>query len=206
MEITLLPEQRKFVCQKNGSSKEFAFDEILASNEWVQFKQIRLVHNVLNENGFPLEDLLNRDVFVESLKRGDEEWVKNQSEYNLNVAIHKLYAILLGKQENEVELEIVNLHQQSNLLYAGINEWNHERSTKINILEEELSKVSSNAEAVKIKKKIEKLRSEPKPYRVPDEIKKMYFAARDESKPEITLANVTPEVVKEAYGDNLTII
>lgn len=206
MKITLLPEQRKFVCQKDDSSKEFTFDEITESNEWVQFKQIRLVHNVLNENGFPLEDLLNRDAFVESLKRGDEEWVRSQSNFELNVAIHKLYGLLEGKSEQEVDLEISNLMAQARQLYSQIKEWNHERSTKINLLEDALALAESEAEVSKIKRKIEKLRSQEKPLRVPEELKKMVFAAKDKNKPEITFANVSPDAVKKAYGDNLKII
>lgn len=206
MKIILNLEQRKFICEKSGNSKEFTFDGILESNEWIQSKQIRLVHNVINEHGNPLEDLLNRDVFLEMLKRGDGEWVKQQKEYDLNIAIHKLYGLLLGKTEDEVKLEVDNLHKQSNVLYSGIKDWNHERSTKINILEDELAKAQSENEKSKLTKKIEKLRSEPKPYRVPVELKKMYYAARDESKQNIKFSNVNQDVVKEAYGEDFKIL
>ena len=171
MKIILNLEQRKFICEKSGNSKEFTFDGILESNEWFQSKQIRLVLNVINVHD------------------------------NLNIAIHKLYGLLLGKTEDEVKLEVDNLHKQSNVLYSGIKDWNHERSTKINILEDELAKAQSENEKSKLTKKIEKLRSEPKPYRVPVELKKMYYAARDESKQNIKFSNVNQDVVKEAYGE-----
>lgn len=55
------------------------------------------------------------------------------------------------------------------------------------------------------KKKLEEVKANRKLYSIPKELKKMYFAARDESKPAIKFSNVTPELVNDSYGDTLTI-
>lgn len=206
MNISIQPELGKFICQIEGGSKEFSFKEIRESEEWVKFKQIRLIHNTLNEYDIALESLLTRDAFVESLKRGDEEWVTRQQHHNLNLSIYKLYGLIEGKEEAEIEGEISNLMQQARKLYSRIKEWNHDRSTKINLLEEALDTSSSEQEKAKILKKIGKLRTESKPFKVADEIKKMVIAARDKSKPEITLANVTPELVEQEYGKDFKVV
>lgn len=57
----------------------------------------------------------------------------------------------------------------------------------------------------KYAEQLEKSR-EPKPFLVSQEMKKMLFAARDQSKPKIKLSNVTPQMVKKEYGDSLKII
>lgn len=205
MKITLLPEQQKFLFENGGPESEYTFQEILDSSDWKEKKLIRIVHREKNEYGHVLVDCLTRNVFLETMKEGDEEYQRFRGAWDLNTTIHKLYALLDGKELAEAEEEIANISAQHTAMANANREFNNEQVEKIYALEQALTEAKTEAEVEKLNKKIEKLKANRKIYSIPKELKKMYFAARDKSKPEITFANVTPEAVKAAYGDDLII-
>ena len=205
MKITLLPEQQKFLFEYDGVEQEVLFSEVLDSDAWKENKLVQITHKAVNEHGQRSVTTLNRNVFFETMKEGDEEYHKHRGAWDLNTTIHKLYAILDGKELEEAELEIEHISAQHTAMAKANREFNNEQVEKIFALEQALPEAKTEAEVEKINKKVEKLKANRKLYSIPKELKKMYFAARDESKPEITFANVTPEAVKQAYGDDLTI-
>ena len=205
MKITLLPEQQKFLFEYDGVEQEVLFSEVLDSDAWKENKLVQITHKAVNEHGQRSVTTLNRNVFFETMKEGDEEYHKHRGAWDLNTTIHKLYAILDGKELEEAELEIEHISAQHTAMAKANREFNNEQVEKILALEQALPEAETEAEVEKINKKVEKLKANRKLYSIPKELKKMYFAARDESKPEITFANVTPEAVKQAYGDDLTI-
>lgn len=206
MKITVKNDFSGFIFESNGVEQEVYFDDIRETSEWKVDRQIKVTHITKNEFGNCYEDLLNRDAFLEMVKRGDAEWVRNNQYFDLNKSIHQIYALMDGKTFDESEREVENILKQCERIHSQIKEWSEERSIKINMLEEAMLNAKGEAEHLKIKKKIEKLRIEKKPINAVGELKKMYFAARDKSKPEISFANVTPETVKDAYGDSLNVI
>lgn len=205
MKITLLPEQQKFLFEYDGVEQEVLFSEVLKSDAWKDHKYISVVHTAVNEHGQRSITTLNREVYFETMKEGDEAYQKDRGAWELNTTIHKLYALLDGKELAEAEEEIANISAQHTAMATANREFNNEQIEKIYALEQALTEAKTEAEVEKINKKIEKLKANRKLYSIPKELKKMYFAARDESKPEITFANVTPKAVKAAYGDDLII-
>ena len=205
MKITLLPDQQKFLFENGGPESEYTFQEILDSKEWKEKKNIQIVHREKNEYGHVLVDCLTRNVFLETMKEGDEEYQRHRGAWDLNTAIHKLYALLDGRDLEEAEEEIANISAQHTAMATANREFNNEQVEKIYALEQALPEAKTEVEIEKISKEIEKLKANGKLYSIPKELKKMYYAARDESKPAIKFSNVTPDVVKEAYGEELTI-
>lgn len=205
MKITLLPNQQKFFFECNGVEQEVCFSDVFESDAWVKSKMVQVIHKAVNEHGQRSVTILNREVFLETMKEGDEAYHKERGAWDLSTTIHKLYALLDGKALEEAELEIEHISAQHTAMAKANREFNNEQVEKIYALEQALHEAKTEAEVEKINKKIEKLKANRKIYSIPKELKKMYFAARDKSKPEITFANVTPEAVKQAYGDNLTI-
>lgn len=205
MKITLLPEQQQFIFQNGGVESAYTFQEILDSKDWKEKKLIKIVHREKNEYGYTVVDCLTRNVYLETMKEGDEEYQRYRGAWDLNTTIHKLYALLDGRELEEAEEEITNISAQHTAMANANREFNNEQVEKIYALEQALPEAKTEAEVEKINKKIEKLKANRKLYSIPKELKKMYFAARDESKPAIKFSNVTPELVKEAYGEDLTI-
>jgi len=205
MKITLLPDQHKFIFEFDGVEQEVLFSDVLESKAWANDKLITIVHKAVNDKGKYAVSTLNREVFLETMKEGDEEYQRYRGAWDLNTTIHKLYALLDGRELNEAELEITNISAQHDAMAKANREFNNEQVEKISALEQALVEAKTEVDIEKITRKIEKLKANRKLYSIPQELKKMYFAARDESKPEITLANVTPEVVKESYGNSIII-
>lgn len=205
MKITLLPEQEKFLFEVDGVEQEVLFSDVLESKCWKESKMVKIIHKAVSEHGQRSETTLNRNVFLETMKEGDEEYQRYRGAWDLNTTIHKLYALLDGKALEEAELEIEHISALHTAMAKANRDFNNEQVEKIYALEQALTEAKTESEVEKINKKIEKLKANRKLYSIPKELKKMYFAARDESKPEITFANVTPEAVKEAYGDSLII-
>lgn len=205
MKITLLPDQQKFLFEYDGIEQEVFFNEVLKSDAWKEGKTIQVIHKAVNEHGQRSVTTLNRSVYLENMKHSDEDYLKAYDLWELNTTIHKLYALLDGKELAEAEEEIANISAQHTAMATANREFNNEQVEKIYALEQALTEAKTEGEVEKINKKIEKLKANRKLYSIPKELKKMYFAARDESKPEITFANVTPEAVKAAYGDDLII-
>ena len=214
MKITLLPERQKFLFQNGGLESEYTFQEILESKDWREKKLIKIVHREKNEYGHVVIDCLTRDVFLETMKEGDESYQKERGAWELNTTIHKLYAILDGKDSLETEEEIKNLSKQHDeLRQQWLKEHNEnvekvfaiEKEVKLNRYDHSKTKAERDLVNYKLVKKLDKLRLVKPSFTVRDELKKMYYAARDKSKPTITFANVTPEAVKAAYGENLVI-
>lgn len=205
MKITLLPEQEKFLFEFDGVEQEVRFSDVLGSDAWVKSKMVQVIHKAVNEHGQRSVTILNREVFLETMKEGDEAYHKERGAWELNTTIHKLYALLDGKDLEEADREIKNISAAHDRIRGEILDWNNERAEKVFALQESLKETDSESDKTKIEKKILKLKEALPPTSVPAELKKMYFAARDESKPEITFANVTPDAVKQAYGDDLTI-
>jgi len=205
MKITLLPEQEKFLFEFDGAEQEVRFSDVLGSDAWKESKMVQVIHKAVNEHGQHAITTLNRNVFLETMKEGDEEYQRSRGAWDLSTTIHKLYALLDGKALEEAELEIEHISAQHTAMAKANRDFNNEQVEKIISLEQALAEAKTEAEVEKINKKIEKLKANRKLYSIPKELKKMYFAARDESKPEITFANVTPEAVKQAYGDDLII-
>lgn len=205
MKITLLPEQQKFLFEYEGVEQEVLFSDVLSSDIWKGHKCISIVHTALNEHGQRSVTTLNRNVFFETMKEGDEDYQRHRGAWELNTTIHKLYALLDGRELEEAEAEITNISAQHTAMATANREFNNEQVEKIYALEQALPEAKTEAEVEKINKKIEKLKANRKLYSIPTELKKMYYAARDESKPAIKFSNVTPEAVKSAYGDRLII-
>lgn len=205
MKITLQPEQNKFLFEYEGVEQEVTFKEVLESAVWKDYKLIQIIHKAVTDKGQQIRTTLNRDVFLETMKEGDEAYHKDRGAWELNTAIHTLYALLDGKTEAEAQAEITNVSAAHDRIRGEILDWNNERAEKVFALQEALKETESEADVAKLEKKIDKLKRELPPTSVPAELKKMYFAARDKSKPEITLANVTPELVKAAYGNSIII-
>lgn len=214
MKITINEDQGYFTFQNGDQEYQYTFQEILESKEWKESKTIKLIHKSLNEYGYETSDTLTREIILENLKSGDENYHQQRGFWDLNTTIHKLYALLDGKSSIEAEEEIKNLSKQHDNLRQKWLQENNENVEKVFALEKEMklnkydfSKTKAERDMVvaKIEKKLKKQREFVPTTNIPKELKKMYFAARDQSKPEITLANVTPEAVKEAYGDSLII-
>lgn len=205
MKITLLPDQNKFLFEYEGVEQDVLFSEVLSSDAWKESKNIQVIHKAVNDKGQHAVTTLNREVFLETMKEGDEAYHKERGAWDLNTTIHKLYALLDGRELEEAEDEITNISAQHTAVALANREFNNEQVEKIYALEQALTEAKTEAEVEKINKKIEKLKANRKLYSIPKELKKMYFAARDESKPAIKFSNVTPDVVKQAYGDKLII-
>ena len=205
MKITLLPDQQKFTYEFDGIEQEVLFSDVLDSNSWKEHKLVTVIHKAVDENGNHSVTSLNRDVYLENMKHGDEAYLKSCGIWDLNTTIHKLYALLDGRVEEEVETEVENVSLQRNKLDQLKRDWSNEQVEKYAALEQAIVDAETPAEKEKIEKKMAKVKQEKPPFLVSQEMKKMYFAARDKSKPEISFANVTPEAVKAAYGDDLTI-
>ena len=205
MKITLLPDQQKFTYEFDGIEQEVLFSDVLDSNSWKEHKLVTVIHKAVDENGNHSVTSLNRDVYLENMKHGDEAYLKSCGIWDLNTTIHKLYALLDGRAEEEVETEIENVSLQRNNLDQLKRDWSNEQVEKYAALEQAIVDAETPAEKEKIEKKMLKIKQQKPPFLVSQEMKKMYYASRDESKPEVTLANVTPEAVKESYGDDLII-
>lgn len=205
MKITLLPEQNKFLFECDDIEQEVTFDAVKDSGSWKEHKLVTIRHKAVGENGSYSVTTLNRNVYLENMKHGDEAYLKSCGIWDLNTTIHKLYALLDGKAEEEVETEIENVSRQRNKLDQLKREWSNEQVEKYAALEQALVDVETESEREKVEKKMLKIKQQKPPFLVSQEMKKMYFAARDESKPAIKFSNVTPELVKEAYGEDLTI-
>lgn len=205
MKITLLPEQNKFLFEYDGVEQEVLFSDVLESKAWANDKLITIVHKAVNDKGKYAVSTLNREVFLETMKEGDEEYHRDRGAWEINTAIHKLYALLDGKTERSAQAEIENISTVHNSIRSQLLDWNNERAEKVYALQQSLAVSESESEVAKLEKKIDKLKREMPPTSVPHELKKMYYAARDKSRPEITLANVTPEKVKESYGNSIII-
>ena len=205
MKITLLPDQQKFTYEFDGIEQEVLFSDVLDSNSWKEHKLVTVIHKAVDENGNHSVTSLNRDVYLENMKHGDEAYLKSCGIWDLNTTIHKLYSLLDGRAEEEVETEIENVSLQRNNLDQLKRDWSNEQVEKYAALEQAIVDAETPAEKEKIEKKMLKIKQQKPPFLVSQEMKKMYYASRDESKPEVTLANVTPEAVKESYGDDLII-
>lgn len=205
MKITLLPEQSKFTFEFDGIEQDVTFKEIKESDAWKANGVISITHKAISDKGERSVTTLNRDVYLENMKHGDEEYLKAYGLWDLNTSIHKLYALLDGKSEEAADTEIENVSSQRAKLDSLKREWSNEVVEKYSSLETALLEAKTTLEKEKIEKKMAKLKQEKPPFLVSQEMKKLFFAARDESKPEITFANVTPEAVKAAYGDDLII-
>lgn len=205
MNITLLLDQQKFIFEYDGVEQEVTFDEVLDSSSWRNHKAIAITHTAVNEHGHHSITILNREVFFETMKEGDEEYQKNRGAWELNTTIHKLYAILDGKELEEAEAEITNISAQHTAMARANREFGNAQVEKIYALEQEREKTETAEEIEVINQKIEELKAESKVYSIPQEMKKMYFAARDKSKPNIKFSNVNINAVKAAYGNDLRI-
>lgn len=205
MKITLLPDQHKFIFEYDGVEQEVLFSDVLASSAWLERKSITIVHTATDENGNHSVTTLNRKVYLDNMKHSDEEYLKTYGLLDLNTSIHKLYALLDGKTEKEVDDEIANVSTQRTALDLEKRAWSNDQVLKYAALEETLATIEDEAELADIKAELESIKKEPPPFLVSKEMKKLYYAANDESKKAIKLSNVTPAKVKAAYGDDLTI-
>lgn len=205
MQITISESLDSIKVNWGNKEQEITLASIKKSEAWKNDKVVRLVSDFTNEKGESFIFCANRDAFVETMKEGDEEYQRDRGAWNLNTTIHKLYGLLDGKDLAELEQEITNISSAHSKMAEENQDWRNEQVVKIAALEEALNTADCQIEREKILKKIAKLNGEEQPNNIAQELKKMYFAAKDEEKPDITLANVTPDVVKEAYGDNLTI-
>lgn len=205
MNITLLPNQQKFLFEYDGVEQEVTFDEVLDSSSWNDNKVIAITHAALTEHGNQSITVLNREVFFETMKEGDEDYQRGRGVWELNTTIHKLYAILDGKDLEEAEAEITNISAQHTAMAKANRDFGNAQVEKIYALEQEREKKETAEEVEVINQKIEELKADSKVYSIPQELKKMYFAARDKSKPAIKFSNVNVRAVKDAYADNLKI-
>lgn len=192
MKITLL--ENKFLFDWEGQEQEVAFKTILESHDWINHKVIRVDHESVDDKGNHAFTVLNRDVFTETMKEGDEAYHKWRGLWDLNTTIHKLYALLDGKTIDEAEAEVSNVSAQRTKLDKEYLAWNDDKIVR-HVAALEAGK-HEEAQAIL---------EEKQPTTTLQEMKKMYFAARDERKPSIKLSNVTPELVREEYGDDLVI-
>jgi hypothetical protein len=205
MKITLLPDQQKFTFEFEGVEQEVLFSEVLASSTWLERKSITIVHTATDENGNHSVTTLNRNVYLDNMKHSDEEYLKAYNLWDLNTSIHKLYALLDGKTEKEVDDEIANVSTQRTALDLEKRAWSNDQVLKYAALEETLADVKTDEEAIAIKEQLQSIKKEPPPFLVSKEMKKLYYAANDASKKAIKLSNVTPDKVKAAYGSSLII-
>lgn len=205
MTITLHPEKESFTFEFSGIEQEVTFKSVKESPSWAESGLVVVEHKAVNEKGEHSFTTLNRDVYLENMKHGDEEYMKVYGLWDLNTTIHKLYCLLDGKTEEAADTEIDNISEQRTKLDNLKRDWSNGIVEKYADLEQALVDTETDTEREKVEKKMAKLKQQKPPFLVSQEMKKLYFAARDESKPEITFANVTPEAVKQAYGDDLTI-
>lgn len=204
MNITLLPSQEKFIFEYDGVEQEVTFNEIKNSDSWKEHKLITITHLAVNEHGIHPVTTLNRTSFLDNMKHADEEYMRYYNLWDINTTIHKLYSLLDGKSEDVIDTEIENVSEQRKQLDQAKRDWNNSQVEKYAALEEALPLAETDIDREKIEKKMQKIKSQKPPFLVSQEMKKLYFAARDKSKPEITLANVDQE--KAAYCDELKII
>ena len=205
MKITLLPEQQKFLFEYDGVEQEVLFSEVLSSDSWKDHKSVSVVHTAVNEHGKRSVSTLNRSAYLDNMKHSDEDYLKAYDLWDINTSIHKLYALLDGKTEKEVDDEITNISTQRTALDLEKRAWSNNQVLKYAALEETLADVKTEEEAATIKDQLQNIKKEPPPFLVSKEMKKLYYAANDESKKTIKLSNVTPAKVKAAYGDELVI-
>ncbi len=205
--ITINETERLFTLNDEFTDTECTFDEVLKSEDWIQKRVITITHNTVTEDGKNLSSCLSRGAFTDNMIHGDRDYMKSRIEgvYEYNTAIHKLYNLLEGKTIEEAEAEIENICEQRTKLDQLKREWNNEQVEKYAALEQALVGVETESEREKVEKKMLKIKQQKPPFLVSQEMKKMYYAARDESKPSIKFSNVTPELVNDSYGDTLTI-
>lgn len=214
MKITLQQNQNKFLFEYEGIEQEVLIEVVKGSASWKEYGLITIVHKAVNDKGQHDVTTLNRDVFFETMKEGDEEYHKERGAWELNTTIHKLYALLDGKDVVEAEAEIRNISNQFNLLRKAWLEEHNDNVVKVAEIEKDILRnkydFSKNkqqrkmiVDALNLRRHDQVMR--PVSISIPREMKKMYFAARDESKPAIKFSNVTPDVVKQEYGDKLII-
>lgn len=194
MKITLLKGKKSFLFEFNGIEQEVPFSEVTESHSWKANKMISIVHSAIDEYGNRSITTLNRNVFLETMKEGDEEYHRARGAWELNTTIHKLYAILDGSTEEGADQEIKNLSKQRDLVDQEKREWNNNMVVRF-----------AEAEKAGDTKAMAAIKAEKCPVVSSLEMKKMLFAARDTSKPAITFSNVNLDVVDKAYGKQLQI-
>lgn len=194
MKITLLEGEGKFLFDWEGQEQEVTFQSILESQSWINNKIICIEHEAVDERGNHSITVLNRDVFTETMKEGDEAYHKHRGYWDLNTTIHRLYCLLDGKTMEEAEAEVNNISEQRTRLDRQYLDWNDDK----------IVRHVAALEAGKLEE-AQTILAEQQPTTTLQEMKKMYFAARDTSKPDIKLSNVTPNVVMSEYGHRLVI-
>lgn len=206
MKIIINEKDKSIVLENNGLKKTITFEEIKQSQSWILSNVIMLEDGAINERGSKVQHFLNREAFTANMLYGDEEYMKYRGAYDLNTAIHKLYALLDGKTVEEAESEIANLCQQRKALDAEKKEWGDAQVDKIKELEERAKQSSDAVEFESIVQEIEAVKKEEPPFLVSREMKKLLYAANDAECPDINLSNVSREVVLDHYGDNLNVV
>lgn len=206
MRITINEKKKSFTFEVEGLKQEVKFSDVTESDIWKESGIISIKHEVVNEYGNHPVTTLNKEAFTANMLHGDDEYMKYRGAYELNTAIHKLYAILEGKTEKDAELEIDNVCQQRRSLDDAKRQWANEQVERIYQLEIEAASLEDREEVKSKLEEIKAIKMEEPPFLVSREMKKIFFAARDESAPNLTLKNVTPAKVEEHYGDSLKVV
>ena len=193
--IQINPRTESFTFTFEDLVQEVTFESVLNSESWLTNKTISIVHDSVTEYGTHPVTCLNREAFTGKITTGAEEYYRANGLWDYATAIHKLYAILDGKTEEEAELEVTNLSTQRDIVDAQKREWNNDMVVRF-----------AAAEEIGDKEAMKAIKAEKCPIISSQEMKKLLFAARDESKPSLKLSNVTPEEVKKAYKGKLNVV
>ena len=213
MKIIINEKEKNFVFEMDGYDQTVTFQEVYDSFSWKQFGIVTVQHARKNENGLYNSTSFTRGQFLEMMKNGREHFYRSKGVWDYNTAVHKLYAVLDGKSLSEAETEVENLSKQHEVIWKATLDWNNERVKRY--YKEECELEALKCVAYPSKEIVEKMKShhnkmkridaEQPPFELQKEMQRLYDAALDESLPSIKLSNVTPNLVTEAFKDELTI-
>jgi len=214
MRIIINEKEKNFVFEMDGYEQVVTFKEITDSLDWKEKGIINIKHSEKNVYGFFNNTCLTRGQFLEMMKNGREHYYRSKGVWDYNTGVHKLYAILDGKSLAEAEAEIENLSKQHEAIWRATLEWNNERVKRYYQEECNLEALKCIAypgkdvmDKMKIqKRKMKQIDNEQPPFELPKEMQRLYDAALDESLPHIKLSNVSPDLVKQEYGEDFKVL
>lgn len=151
MQITINQQQRKFTWEFNGVRIERTFDDVLASQDWINSQQIVMTYR--DSVGVYYRTQLFKVSFLQNLisynkvLRGEEEYEYDKQEYIL-------YRLLEGDTYRDIEADIANIERQRKTLDDRKEE---HKALEQQLIAEHVEKENENKELYDQKMKVEEL-------------------------------------------------
>ena len=151
MQITINQQQRKFTWEFNGVRIERTFDDVLASQDWINNRQVVMTYR--DSTGLYYRTQLLKEPFLQNLiynnkdLRGDETYEYDKQQYIL-------YRILEGDTYRDIEADIANIERQRKTLDDRKEE---HKALEQQLIAEHVEKENENKELYDQKMKVEEL-------------------------------------------------